>query len=124
MAKIISTLFVFFIGIFYIFNSSAFAQSTPPLDKPVEKPPVNEMSESGRIQERNDANRMRENSADSDKNHPNSPNVDINAPAAHPSNSAGESSANPAGVNPGPSSGANSSTPSAANPTLLRGLDD
>lgn len=121
MVKIINinTLFVFF-GIIYIFSSSAFAQSTPPLDKPIEKPPVSEMSEAGRIQEKNDVNRMKEDSPDSDENHPNSPNVDINAPAAHPSNSAGESSVYPIGVNPGPSSGANADVPSAANPTLLR----
>lgn len=75
MNKIISIFVVFFVGVFYIFSSSAFSQSTPPLDKPIEKPPIDQMSESGRIQERNDEQRRKKNSPDSDENHPHNPNV-------------------------------------------------
>ena len=76
MTTIINILFiVFLVGTFYSFSSSAFSQSTPPLDKPIEKPPIDQMSESGRIQERNDELRRKTNSPDSDEFHPNNPNT-------------------------------------------------
>jgi hypothetical protein len=55
-------------GSFYLLSFSAFSQSTPPLDKPVAKPVDGQISESGRIQEKNDAQRDKKNSRDSDKN--------------------------------------------------------
>ncbi|SDX49494.1 hypothetical protein [Nitrosomonas oligotropha] len=57
MATIRNILIAIFIGILFIFSSPAFSQSIPPLDKPVEKPQIDQMSESGRIQERNDIKR-------------------------------------------------------------------
>ncbi|MBX9917207.1 MAG: hypothetical protein E6Q59_09155 [Nitrosomonas sp.] len=75
MATIRNILIILIIGIPFIFSSPAFSQSTPPLDKPVEKPQTDQMSESGRIQERNDIKRRELNSPDSDENHPNNPNV-------------------------------------------------
>lgn len=48
-------------------GSSAFSQSTPPLDQPIEKTPIDQMSESGRIQEEKDRQRSKTNSPDSDE---------------------------------------------------------
>ena len=97
----------FFIEIFYLISSSAAAKSTPPLGKPIEKPPAGQMSESGHIQERNDADLIRKNFPDRNENHLNNsvtslPEVNINIPRAHPSNPAGVSPAKSAGVNPNP----------------------
>ncbi len=76
MVKTTNNLLVaLFAGIFYIFGTPAFSQSTPPLDKPIEKPPIDQMSESGRIQEKIDKRRNKQNSPDSDINHSNNPNV-------------------------------------------------
>jgi hypothetical protein len=50
-----------------MWGSSAFAQSTPPLDLPIEKP--TDMSESRRIQEESDRRREKTNSPDSDEKH-------------------------------------------------------
>jgi hypothetical protein len=52
---------------FYFGSSSAFSQSTPPLDQPIEKTPIDQMSESGRIQEEKDRQRSKTNSPDSDE---------------------------------------------------------
>ena len=51
-----------------LFVSSAFSQSTPPLDKPIERIPADQLSESGRIQQKNDERRSKINSPDSDEN--------------------------------------------------------
>ncbi len=75
MATIRNILIVLIIGILFIFSSPAISQSTPPLDKPVEKPQADQMSESGLIQERNDTKRRELNSPDSNENHSNNPNV-------------------------------------------------
>jgi hypothetical protein len=76
MNKITKVLLTYIIGIIFALGStSAFAQSTPPLDKPVEKPKANEMSESGRIQEKIDERRNKSDSPDSDKNHSGNSNV-------------------------------------------------
>lgn len=65
----------------FSFNTNLLAQSTPPLDKTIIKPPPSQMTEEGRIQEKNDQKRIKDNSPDSDLNHPNSPNIDpINKP--------------------------------------------
>ncbi|MBL8496483.1 hypothetical protein ABF87_03515 [Nitrosomonas sp. JL21] len=71
------------IGIILNMNSRAYSQSTPPLDKPIEKPPLSQMTEEGRIQEKIDKKRLKKNSPDSDINHPQSPNID---PAYTPAN--------------------------------------
>lgn len=77
MIKIINILLIaIFVVVFHIFGPFAFSQSTPPLDKPIEKPQASQMSESGRIQEKADAKRNRTHSPDSDKNHIDNPNVD------------------------------------------------
>ena len=62
--------------------SSAFSQSTPPLQKPIEKPPIDQMSESGRIQEKIDERRNRQNSPDSEMNQINL-NPDKKPPKTH-----------------------------------------
>lgn len=76
MIKFNKILLLFIISaVFVLTSTSVFSQSTPPLDKPIEKPQADQMSESGRIQEKIDKRRNRKNSPDSDKNHSNNPNV-------------------------------------------------
>ncbi|MBL8499898.1 MAG: hypothetical protein LZF63_06175 [Nitrosomonas sp.] len=64
---IIAFLAALILGSIYMSGSSAFAQSTPPLDSPIEKPV--DMSESGRIQEESDRRREKADSPDSDEKH-------------------------------------------------------
>lgn len=56
------------VGVFNFGSSSAFSQSTPPLDQPIKKTPIDQMSESGRIQDEKDRQRSKTNSPDSDEN--------------------------------------------------------
>ena len=77
--KILVTLVL---GLISCYSPIAFSQSTPPLDKPIEKPKAGQISESGRIQEKNDEKRRKLNSPDSDKNHLNNSNV--NPTEEHP----------------------------------------
>ena len=92
MITIINILLVIFsIGIFYTFIPSALSQSTPTFDQPIEKPLIDQMSESDRIQKRNDEQRRKTNSPDSDENHPNNPNT-------NPLGSLSDVNANPPGV--------------------------
>lgn len=58
---------ILLVGASYFGSSSVFSQSTPPLDQPIEKTPINKMSESGRIQEEKDRQRDKTNSPDSDE---------------------------------------------------------
>lgn len=78
-------------------SSPAFAQSTLPLDKLIEKPPINQMSESGSVQEKNDAHRRKTRYPNSDKKHPNDSVTDRN-PNANPNNPAGVNPSNPLGM--------------------------
>ena len=57
-----------FIGII-IFVSTAYSQSTPPLDKPIESTPADQLSESGRVQKLIDEKRDKAKSPDSDNNY-------------------------------------------------------
>ncbi len=59
----------------FVLASAAFSQSTPPLNKPIEKPQADRMSESGRIQEKIDERRNSKNSPDSDQNQLNPTNL-------------------------------------------------
>lgn len=63
---------VLVIAFFFIFSSSAFSQSTPPLDKPVEKSRADQISEPGRTQEGLNAKRNGMGSTGSNENHPTS----------------------------------------------------
>lgn len=58
------------VGVIF-FGSSAFSQSTPPLDKPIERTPADQLSESGRVQQMIDEKRDKTNSPDSDNNYHN-----------------------------------------------------
>ncbi|MBS0300229.1 MAG: hypothetical protein JSR32_09950 [Proteobacteria bacterium] len=58
---------VLLVGAFCFDSSFVFSQSTPPLDQPIEKTPIDKMSESGRIQEEKDKQRNKTNSPDSDE---------------------------------------------------------